>query len=201
MAIILSRKQSMILGLGLLALFFIVSGVIIAVKNNATISLGDVATSGTVNSDTESGLGFTLDNFHRSLVRDGKKIWEIRGTSGSYRVNTNTATILNPDLTINRPSGESATITARKGVVTLDGAQLKDADLTDNVVVRYQSKTTLTTDRALFDYENNQITIPEKFALENPLFSIKAQTLRGMLDKQEFTASGGVISIIKPQEK
>ncbi len=201
MAIIMSRKQSMLLGLGLLALFFIVSAVIIAAKNSATISLGSVANTLETDQNTQGGLGFTLDNFHRSLIRDGKKIWEIRGTSGNYQVKANSATIINPDLTINRPTGESATITAKKATLTLEGTQLKNADLTGDVLVRYQSQTTLSTSRAIFDYEADQITIPNEFTIKNPLFSIKARTLQGTLANQEFIASGGVTSTIKPQEK
>ena len=39
MAIFLSRKQSMILGLGLLIGFFVISGIIITIENRKTINL------------------------------------------------------------------------------------------------------------------------------------------------------------------
>lgn len=201
MAIFLSRKQSMVVGLGLLISFFVASGLIITIKNRKTITLASTSTENTANQTPESGLGFTLDNFHRSLIRDGKKLWEIKGTSGSYQVTSNTASIISPDLTVNRPSGEQANITAKKALLTLSGSELRKADLFGDVTVTYQEKTILKTSRATFDHQTNELNLPEKFFLTNPLFSLQANTLQGSLETQEFVASGGVKSIIQPQGK
>ena len=199
MAIFLSRKQSMILGLGLLIGFFVISGIIITIENRKTINLTADSIEHPEAQPPESGLGFTLDNFHRSLIREGKKLWEIKGISGSYQVTTNTASIISPDLTVNRPSGERANITARKALLTLTGSELSKADLFEYVIVTYQEKTILKTSRATFDHQTNELSLPEKFFLTSPLFSLEANTLQGSLETQEFVASGGVKSIIKPQ--
>lgn len=201
MAIVLSRKQSMILGLGLLIAFFVISGIIITIKNRQTISIPSASLDKSDNQTTEHGLGFTLDNFHRSLVRDGKKLWDIKGVSGSYQVSSNTASIISPDLTVNRPSGERANIRASKALLTLTGSELTKAELFENVLVTYQEKTVLKTSRATFDNQASELFLPDKFFLTNPLFSLEADTLRGSLETQEFVASGGVKSIIQPQGK
>lgn len=199
MAIFLSRKQSMVLGLGLLIGFFVISGIIITIKNKRTIGLSPASTESSDDQAPESGLGFTLDNFHRSLIRNGEKLWEIKGTSGSYQVTTNTASIISPDLTVNRPSGEQANITARKALLTLTGSELSKAELFEDVVVIYDEETVLKTSRATFDHLTNELFLPEKFLMTNPIFSLEAQTLRGSLDTQEFVASGLVKSVIQPK--
>ena len=87
MPLILTRKQSMRLGLGLLASFFIVSGLIIRFRNSprlpaSSTDLTQAQVQGTTSGAAPSGgLGFVLNDFHRSLERDGKLVWDIAQSS------------------------------------------------------------------------------------------------------------------------
>lgn len=219
MAIILTRKQSMWLGLGLLGLFFLVSAAMIYRRNAVTIpsqssSLsketiegvpGPVPTpdqSPLVAEGTPSGgLGFVLNEFHRSLVRDGKTVWEIRGTRGQYDPLGSKAKIDKPDLNVVRNNGDTVHLTADRADLTITGTQLSTAELFDNVVVVYKGTTTLKTSRAFYDEQQGRVDIPVPMELDSPMFALTGNKLVAYLDPQEIFITNGVTSVIKPRNK
>lgn len=210
----LTRKQSMRLGLGLLATFFIASGVTIYRRNSSRVpttssSLTKEAIEGPITttpgaSDTPaagSGVGFVLNDFHRSLVRDGKTVWEIHGARGQYDPLNSKAQIEKPDLNVVRDNGDTVHLTAERANLLLSGTQLSSAELYDNVVVVYKGNTTLKTSKAFYDEQLGKVTIPVPLELDSPMFSLKGNRLEALLDPQEIVVSNGVQSTIKPRKK
>jgi LPS export ABC transporter protein LptC len=206
----LTKKQSLWLGVGLLAVFFIGSAVTISFRSSRSIP---VSASGltkesveglTVTSPsppTDGSAGFVLNDFHRSLVRDGKTVWEIFGTKGRYSPATGSAEVEKPNLTLSTKEGDTATLTAGRAVLELSGADLSKADLFDDVVVHYKDKTTLKTSKAIYTKANNSVLVPVYVEIENDVMFISGETLTADLETRHFTMEGGVKSVIKPRVK
>lgn len=216
MPLILTRKQSLVLGLGLLGLFFVVSGTIIYQRNKPRIStqpnsLSKESVEGVSPIEPQltpapsgtpgSGLGFVLNEFHRSLVRDGKTVWEIFGKKGRYVALANQAQIDEPNLTVTRDNGDKINLTAGRAELALSGTELSTAHLYDNVVVTYRGDTTVKTSQAIYDQKNARVEIPVPVELDSPMFSLQGNRLVALIDSQEITISNGVKSTIKPRTR
>ena len=210
MALILTRKQSMRLGLGLLAAFFIGSGAIIYSKNASHIpaSSETPAQVTTENISTPSpkepqpiGIGFVLNDFHRSLERDGKVVWDIVGKRGQYNALANSARIEQARLIVVQADGELVTLTAKHAELLLSGTELTRAELSDDVVVIYKDNTTLTTSRAIYEQKTGRVEIPVPLVLENPMFTLTGKQAVALVESQDVTISNGVKTMIKPRKK
>lgn len=214
----LTRKQSMWLGLGLLASFFVVSAGIIYQRNSVRVpssstSLTKESIEGTPSvvaptndlaqavASPGSGLGFVLNDFHRSLVRDGKTVWEIHGQRGQYDALNSKAQIEKPDLTVVRDNGDTVKVTAEKANLLLSGTTLSSAELYDNVVVVYQGTTIVKTSRAFYYEKEGRLDVPVPLELDSPMFSLQGNKLEAFLDPQDVFITNGVRSTIKPRKK
>ncbi len=217
MAIHLTRKQSLWLGLGCLGAFFIASSITIYRRNATRVPSQSgalskeviegspaPATSSSETPDTQSpttGLGFVLNEFHRSLVKDGKTVWEIRGERGKYDPLQSKAQITKPDLSVVRDNGDTIHLTADRADLELAGTKLSSAELFDTVVAVYKGNTTVTTSRAIYREAEGTVEIPVPVKLDSPMFELTGNKLFAKLDSQEIFITGGVTSTIKPRKK
>lgn len=202
------------LGLGLLGAFFFASSLIIYERNQSRIpssseGLSKEAIEGVspltspasnvTGTPTTGGVGFVLNQFHRSLVRDGKIVWEVYGKRGSYDAPNNIVRVEEPDLTVNQKNGDTIKLTAGRADLSLVGTELSTADLFDRIVVVYKGETTVKAERATYNKATGQIDIPVPVELDGPMFNLKGNKLTALTESQEITISGGVHSVIKPR--
>lgn len=211
MAIILTRKQSLYLGVGLLGVFFVVSAISVSLNSSnkvpsSTTLLTRESVGATLpqnpSADGSSPLGsaFVLNDFKRNLVRDGKVVWEIIGKKGEYSPSSNLAEIQTPQLTLTTKQGDTAVITAGKAILSMTAADLSKAELFDDVVLRYKDETTLRTSKAFYDKTTEIVTIPVYLEIENLTGFTSADTMTGNVTSREFTLQGNVKTTIKPQK-
>jgi LPS export ABC transporter protein LptC len=214
----LTRKQSLWLGLGLLGAFFLGSAITIYRRNSIRVPTQSTALlkeviegptnptpapveSADINQTPTAGVGFTLNEFHRSLVKDGKIVWEIRGEKGKYDPGQSKARIDKPDLNVVRENGDTIHLTANQADLELTGTQLSAAELFDHVVAVYNKDTTVTTERAIYDEKKGTVEIPVPVNLDSPMFALTGNKLLAKLDSQEIFITNGVSSVIKPRKK
>ncbi len=210
MPIILTRKKSMILGLGLLGSFFIMSGLVIYSHNSARIppqkgSLDKESIEG----GTAPGLatpgaasvGFVLNDFHRSSIKEGKVEWEIFGKRGRYDATQNSADVEEPRLTLTQKNGDTVNLIAGRALLNLTGTELKKAELFDHVVVVHKGETTLTTNYAIYIKEADTVEFPGEVTIDGPIFTIHGNKMTAKLEPQEFFMTNGVKSTFKPRKK
>jgi LPS export ABC transporter protein LptC len=212
----LTRKQSIILGIGFLATFFVASGVTIYLKNAKQIvkrnehlplpspTQGTPESSDALKAGAEGstlGPGFTLNEFHRSLVKDGKLVWEIRGTEGYYDPLNSTAQISKPRLNAVRDNGDPVSIVADRAELKMSAAQLSQAELFDGVVITYRGDTTLKSSRAVYRQAQGVVEVAVPFELESPMFGLTGKHLIAKLEEQEVVITKGVKSVIYPGRK
>ncbi len=209
-----TRKQSITLGLGLLGAFFALSIGIIISRSSSRIpgntSLSKEQIEGTTATAIDTPLspsatpapaaGFVLNEFHRSLVRDGKTLWEVFGKKGRYNPLGNVAEVDEPRLTVSRTEEGNATLSATRAVLTLSGTELTGAELFENVVVTYKDDTTLRTSHAIFDQKTNTVKIPTQVEIDSAMLLITGNALDADLTAQEFKITKGVKTVIKPRE-
>lgn len=199
----------MVLGLGLLGAFFVASGIAIHFHNSARIppssSLSPKDIEGGVppSSSTPGGssIGFVMNEFHRSSVKDGKLVWEIFGKKGRYNAGSNTAEVDEPRLTVVRDNGDTVTLNAKRAELALSGAELLKAELFEDVVVVYKGDTTIKTQHAVYEKATEIVEIPTPVEVESPLFTIKGQRLKGNVSSQEIIMTNGVKSTFKPRKR
>lgn len=209
MPIILSRKKSIVLGLGLLGTFFVVSGIAIHFHNAARIppsssqeqKEAEGAAPASPPTPGGSSIGFVMNEFHRSSVKDGKLVWEIFGKRGRYDAGNNKAEVDEPRLTVIRDNGDTVTLNAKRAELTLTGAELLKAELFEDVVVVYKGETTIKTQQALYEKSTESVEIPTPVEVESPLFTIKGQKLKGNVSSQEMVMTNGVKSTFKPRKR
>jgi LPS export ABC transporter protein LptC len=200
----------MILGIGLLGAFFIVSGGVIYVHNAARIppsqgsldkeSIEGGAAPGLATPGAAS-VGFVLNDFHRSSIKDGKVEWEIFGKRGRYDALHNTADVEEPRLNLTRTDGETVTLRAGRALLNMTATDLNKAELFDNVVVVHKGETTLTADYAIYRKDQDTVEIPDKVTIDGPIFSITGKRMIAKIEPQDFVITNGVKSTFKPRKK
>jgi LPS export ABC transporter protein LptC len=211
-ALYITRRQSFILGLGLLGTFFLVSGGIVYSRNKSRVlasslnraTIEGVATpipqvvqpQGTPASNTS---GFVLNEFHRSFVKDGKMIWEVFGKRGQYAPGSNVATIEEPVLTYRDQQRGDIRVASKLAELTITLTDITKAVLSEKVVITGKDGATLKTNRAIYDRVTNTVDIPAPFELDHPAFRLLGATLQAKVEAQELKVTGGVHTTLKPK--
>ncbi|MFM1846967.1 MAG: Lipopolysaccharide-assembly, LptC-related [Pseudomonadota bacterium] len=202
----LTKSQSRIVALGTLALFFIGGVTYVGLSRPSFVSMAKESplTEVTPASDSSAaaptpvtGSNFTLDNFHRSEMKDGKKVWEVSALKGTYFPETNTATLESPSLLFYRPNGEVVQLNAATATLALSGTSLTRAEISGNVRVVYSEKVTMETELAVYEKEANRVTAPGKVTISSAQLDIVGRELKAELGRNEFSLGKDVSSTVK----
>jgi LPS export ABC transporter protein LptC len=206
----ISRKQSLVIAVGTLFLFFVIS--ILGLQPKASLKakqkpiptpVSTVASPApeTNTVGTPSDSKFTLKEFHRSEVRDGKKLWEIFGSEGQLMPEQNAVRILRTKLSLFRPDGTQIDMTANEAVVVLQGAGIAAAELNGAVEVVKDKTYRLKTEKLVYHKAANEVSPPVLVQISGPLLSVQGMGLKGDLIKNNFVLTKNVKSKISPGEK
>lgn len=209
----ITKKQSLVIAIGTILLFFVVS--IFGFKSRPTprntpqrASAVTSPTVAPVNSSTpitpeatQETSRFTLKEFHRSEVRDGKKLWEIYGTEGSVVAAANAAKIRDAKLSLYRPDGSQIDIKADEATVVLENATIASADLIGHVEIQKSKEYTLSTERLIYTKKAEQVSAPGRVNIQGPLIHVAGDALDGDLATNTFKLKKNVSSKILPGAK
>ncbi len=144
---------------------------------------------------------FVLKEFHRFEVKDGRKVWEAKGSQGQYSPEDNAARIQDAQVWIYQKDGKQVTMTARQAVLKLQGPGLKGADASGDVTIIYNQNETLKTDLLSYDKEKNKVSAPGLVTISGALLDISGEILDGDLATKSFTLKKNVRTVLKPREK
>lgn len=212
----ISKRQSFFIAGGALALFFLVGGLFLR-GNSKQVPITEVNKAATSNPPSSIPIQtdgantsqnqelspaqgiFTMNEFHRSEVKDGKKIWEVSGSKAQYLIQNNAVRIHDADLTLLGKDGKSTQLRTKQATIFLNGTTLSKAHLEDEVVAVYDNLYTLTTSVAECNREENTIQMPSKVKIVGPSFEIQGDTLEGDIDSSVFAMRGDVITILHPR--
>jgi LPS export ABC transporter protein LptC len=214
----ITRNQSLVLAVSIIAIFFLV-GVLFLPSNEEQIPLVNfdlpppeptaqtasvgVASSAFPTPDASPTAGsskFTLQEFHRTEIRDGKKLWEAKGTQAQYFPEANSALVKQAHIWIYRPDGTVVTLTAGQALLHLEGTGLKGAEAEHGVVIVYDQDERLETEKLSYLKKDNSIFAPGLVTITGKLIDVSGEVLRGNLESNNFTLEKNVETVLKPKE-
>ena len=162
---------------------------------------GALGTAGTAPLPEGSALGgsqFVLGQFHRSEVKDGKKLWEVTAQRGEYHPQSNTAELEQAVVSMYKED-KPLTIRASKAVLSLQGNSLLKAEASGEVMASSENHGTLTTTQATFDKVANTLTTEAPVTITTSQLTIRGTGLFADLNTKEFTLKSEVDSVLLPK--
>jgi len=206
----LSQKQSVIIGTGSIVMFFILGIALLqqdqlpdeetAAENKSQELKAESQSASESQPEETSGPRLTLDKFHRSETREGKKIWEVRADHGEYYPATGIATINKAVLHIFNETEGAVELNAGSATLHISGNTLSKAEAFNGVEIRYDNDIAMVTETATYEMDQNIISAPGHVHISSERFEVSGYILRANVESQEFTLHKNVKSILKPND-
>ena len=202
----LSRKQSIAIAIGLIAIFFLVGSLFIETKESPVAIDLNPKTESNVQSGSEKNQiepTFTLEDFHRSEIdKHGNKIWEVKAKEGQYFPKTNLAEVKNATVWFYREEEEQAIIIkSDQATLFIDGTTLSKADMAGNISMDYAGEFTVLTGEATYFKEEHAVHAPGFVRIFNEQYDIQGKKLDAQLETREFVLHHEVESVLHPKNK
>lgn len=205
MAVRLSKRSSLFIAFGSLAVFFAAA---LLISPSSQVELPEEISTpldaptprpiAELPREDETGARFSLSNFHRSEVRDGKLVWEVRASNGEYFPETENAEVREANVLLFDEQGRPVRIEANHALLKLKGTALVEADASGNVRLTYYDGTILTTERAIYHHEQGVVRAPGKVHIQNERMEIEGVGMTAKLDEKTFHLDSAVRTLIKP---
>lgn len=209
----LTRKQSIALALAILIIFFIISIALVDDDTNRGITdlntppndssrskNGSNAPTPSLSEGEQTGPALTLNRFHRAETKDGKKLWEISASSGSYLPEDRSALVKDANLIFFQKDGKVIELEAEQAKLVIEEANLNKAEIEGNVKVIFDKKVELTTEQAVYDRISNKVMAPGLVKIQSDMIDITGEELEADLNGQQFMLKKEVSSVIKPRK-
>lgn len=202
----ISKNQSLVLAVSIIALFFVI-GILFMPKPSKIPVANLPQQTPTAAPTPEPGVTpsqeskFMLKEFQRAEIREGRKVWEAKGSQGQYFPENNTAKVLDAKVWMFQKDGKVVVLSAGEALLRMQGVGLKGADATKGVVIVYDDKETLETESLSFDKENDRIHAPGHVQITGAMIDISGEELEGKLQTNDFILKKNVSTVIKPKAK
>jgi LPS export ABC transporter protein LptC len=144
---------------------------------------------------------FTLNQFQRSEMKDGRKIWEVKAAQGQYFPLESKAMVKNAELFVYSKNGDQVTLWAEAGTLYLNGPSLDRAEVQGRVRVVRNDEVTITTEAALYDKAKNLVEIPGFVRIESAQFEISGSAMSVDLESSVVRLAKDVESVVRPAVK
>ena len=228
----LTRPQSILISVGVLALFFGGGVVLVQKERRPSFKPIDIAAGTGGESSPQASSGnlplnpsdlqgivplvkagggepaaisgpagtspFTLNQFQRSEVRNGRKIWEVKATQGQYFPGDAKAIVRNAELFVFAKDGDQVTLWADSGTLYLSGPSLQRAEVEGNVRVMQNEEVKITTEKALYDKEKGLVEIPGAVKIEGAAFEISGSAMFVDVESRVVRLTKDVVTVISP---
>ncbi len=213
MLINISRKNSIVLGLGIIALFF-ASGIFMLLRSNSELASRALEIEKNAIENTVPGennqikpekpnlsVPVTMNKFERHAMKDGKKAWEIKAERGRYIPAANTAELEDSKLFFYKKDDSKIELIASQSKIIFSGTELSNADLSGGIEIIYNDKVNIKSESAIYSKEDDQITIPGKVLIITDNMELEGTELVAYVSKHEVHINKDVSTIIKPGKK
>ena len=135
-SLMISRKNSLSVAVGSLALCLLCGVFLLRGKRTAVIGFG-TGSEELLNLPTSSTV--SLSDFHRSESNDGKLVWDVKAVRGEYYPESGRANLKTPAIKLFSEEGSSVNINAPMGLVLLENEALREARLSGGARMVHQS--------------------------------------------------------------
>lgn len=210
----LTRNQSLALAAAVVVVFFAVTLVYLRLRTQPEIpELAAAAPEAppkvtqpteatpTKGATPEAGSRFTLGQFERSEVKNGKKIWEVKAAHGEYYPETQTAELQTAQLWVFQDDGSKVRVDSDTATILLDATSLVEAELEKNVVLVYDDDLTIRSEKAIYDRVNATVVAPGPVTIQNKTILINGENLEADLESQSFDLTRNVDSVINSRKE
>ena len=200
----LTRRQSIAVATGLIAVFFVGMWGLSKGSGNQGFHSNQakpaIPTPGAYPTP-QQGAQFLLNDFHRSEIKNGKTIWEVKAKQGEYFPAKQKAQIFSADVWLFRNENEKVFLNAPEAELSFDGTALNKAFFPGEVHVVYNDLYVVDTSVATYDKASETITSDHPVKLSSALIDVEGARFVANSTENSIIISGGVKTVIKPQEK
>lgn len=216
----ISRKNSLILGLGIIVLFFATGIFMLYLSKPRQLSKAseaatvDVEQPAKVESETveaaavksaetpaDPAAPVTLSKFQRNEIRDGRKIWEVTAERGRYIPQSNSAELEEAELIFHRDDGSLVKLVADEAKLHFSGTQLENAEVSGSVEMIFDGKVQVKAANALYSRPDEIVTVPGKVNIMTDRMELVGSRLSVNLASEELDLKGDVSTVIQPRNK
>ena len=207
----ITRKQSTILAFSTIGLFIVIGSLISKGAQSPDarsklvdeISAHSIPASTEVDSTAESTLpnpaDLTLNHFHRSETKDGRKLWEVDAEVGQYYPQDHAAELRQAVLLFFKESGDEFRIETKKARIGLLGGALTNAQASEGVTIYLNENVKIVTDAAEFDHQQSTVHAAGLVTITSNATTVTGVGLTGAFAKQEFHLLSNVTTVIPPR--
>ncbi len=202
----------MVIAIGSIVLFFSTAAILVRgraaipvkiIDTDSPTALSPVPTvsASAANADSIPKTEVVLNKFHRSEVKDGKKLWEVEALQGRYLAESASIDLDQAKLWVYQKSGETVSLDASKARLFLEGQELVRAETSGGVRVDRDGKITVTTEAATYVRRENIVQAPGFVQIKSDTVDVSGTGLEVQLDTKEIRLSSGVSSIVQPMNQ
>jgi len=211
----LSLVQSRLIAAGVLGLFFAL-GILFVRRSHLPVKKTSITETpnpaidpnshstrlGAANAtNDQSNPVFSLKEFHRSQIEDGKVVWQVDAANGTFDPASNSATLANAHLITNDKNGDKLEIIAGAAKLFLDGVLLKQADASAGVNITFGDRINLTTDQASLNQLSGDVAAPGQVTIQSDAMLISGEVLQGNLKTKELRLLRQVSTTVFPRNR
>ena len=153
------------------------------------------------NNTAPSQSEITLRDFYRSETRDGKTVWEIRGSNAKFFPQDSLVQIQDGLLHFSTDEDKPIRVEGGKALLHLNGSAMKKADIEESVKLTFNDEITINTDAATYFVEEDFVRAPGKVFIESDMVEIRGEHLEANVETQTAQILRNVESVIYPRKK
>lgn len=189
----LNRNQSRTLAI--LLLFLFVGLGILMVEQNKPISRFKKKLE--YSSSELTTTGFILNDFQRTETKNGKTIWKVNAEIGEYLKGQDTAKLTKAFLVLFQDNGDVLEVTSESALLSLQGNELKTAEMTGNVIMNINKEKYVHTEKAIYEKVKDLITAPGYAKIEDSNMILEGESLIVKVEGQELSFDRNVKTTVK----
>jgi len=180
------RGQKIFLGISGLFLAFLIGSV--ALRSNERRSLtfageeNSAAAGGSV--QAQGGSGIRLQEFKRTQIKDGKKLWSVVASEASYYAAEDVAHVNAPQVVFYRPGGSEVHLTSATGKLYLKGEDLQRAELEGDVLINFDASLTVKSTAITYDSSGEIVSSSQPVNIVGPGYEVNGVGMRLVVDNQ-----------------
>ncbi|MCB0328726.1 MAG: LPS export ABC transporter periplasmic protein LptC [Bdellovibrionales bacterium] len=157
--------------------------------------------SGVESEEPQSSEGFALKDFHRSETRNGKLLWEIVGTNARYFPDEKRVDIEHCLFSMLDKKEKQVILRAKNAKLYLEGAGLRSAFFSSDVVLDYGSDIKILTDEALYEHDKEFVSSDAHVKVIGSWYMVEGDGLRAHLKDESYEILHNVSSVIEPKKR
>ena len=112
-----------------------------------------------------------IESFRRVKLKEGRTVWELVAREAQYREEEKTVVVAEPRVSFFAENGDTVSVSAREGRVTLEGTNVDRIDLSGGIQAELAGYR-LETETATFLSQNNSLSTGAAVRLKGPDFTL-----------------------------